>query len=533
MADALRSGRSESNLMGVQVSPAAQIKIIYSLDFFLIPFYTLDMAQLQEIFDLMDNPPLEKDKALLRKAYDFSAKAHDGQLRASGDPYFVHVLETAKNLARFGMDAETIAAGLLHDTIEDTGVSEETIKKEFGKEILFMVNGVTKLGKLKYRGRERHVESLRKFFIAVAQDFRVLMIKLSDRLHNLHTLEHIPAEKQKRVALEALEVYAPLAYRLGIGKLKGELEDSAFPYVYPKDYAKVQELLKPRLEIMQEHLEALRKQLDQELKKQKIHVIKLSARMKHIYSLWKKLKRYDMDVDKMYDIVALRVIVPTVEECYQVLGIIHSIWKPLPNRIKDYIALPKLNGYQSIHTTIFTGDGGIAEIQIRTPEMHGQAEYGIASHFSYKEAVEKKKTESKPKFVWIDQFKDLQKNADKPEKFMEDLKVDFFTDRIFVFTPEGDVIDLPQDSSPIDFAYAIHSEIGEHAASAKINGKMSTLGTKLKDGDIVEINTKKDAHPSSKWPGYAKTALARKHIKQYLDEHGSTLFDKYIWKRFK
>jgi len=493
------------------------------------------MTDVEDIFKLMDeHVPSEKEKALIKKAYDFAEKVHDGQLRASGDPYFTHVFETAKNLARFGMTGETIAAGLLHDTIEDTGVSEATIEKEFGKEILFLVNGVTKLGKLKYRGRERHVESLRKFFIAVAQDFRVLMIKLSDRLHNLHTLEHIPEEKQKRVALEALEVYAPLAYRLGIGKLKGELEDAAFPYVYPKEYAEVQDILKSRAKATEHHLETVLTELERELKKQKIRIIKLSARMKHTYSLWKKLKRYDMDIDKIYDIVALRVIVPTIEDCYQVLGIIHSIWKPLPNRIKDYIALPKLNGYQSLHTTIFTGDGGIAEIQIRTPEMHGQAEYGIASHFAYKETAEKKKkSESKHKFVWIDQFKELQKNADKADKFLENLKMDFFTDRIFVFTPEGDVIDLPHDSTPIDFAYSVHSEIGNHAASAKINGKMVPLSTKLQDSDIVEITTKKDAHPSSKWTSYAKTTIAKKHIKQYLDVHGSTLLDKYIFKRFK
>lgn len=480
-----------------------------------------------------ENPPSEKDKALIKHAYDFAQKKHEGQLRASGDPYFTHVFETAKNLARYGMDSQTIAAGLLHDAIEDTGTPEEEIEKEFGKEILFMVNGVTKLGKLKYRGRERHVESLRKFFIAVAQDFRVLMIKLADRLHNLQTLEYIPQEKQKRVALEALEVYAPLAYRLGIGKLKGELEDAAFPYVYPKDYAKVQEILKSKAKATEHHLETVLGDLQKELGKQNIKVVKISARMKHTYSLWKKLKRYDMDIDKIYDIVALRIIVPTVEDCYQVLGIIHSIWKPLPNRIKDYIALPKLNGYQSLHTTIFTGDGGIAEIQIRTPQMHGQAEYGIASHFSYKESIEKQKAAAKHKFVWIDQFKDLQKNTDKPEKFLDDLKMDFFTDRIFVFTPEGDVIDLPKDSSPIDFAYSIHSEIGQHASAAKVNGKMVPLSAKLKDSDIVEITTKKDAHPSSKWSSYAKTTMAKKHIKQYLDTHETSLLDKYIFKRFK
>jgi guanosine-3',5'-bis(diphosphate) 3'-pyrophosphohydrolase len=484
---------------------------------FILCYYS-DMKAVEEIFKLMtERPPTEAGKKLIRHAYEFAKIAHEGQKRASGDPYFVHVFETAKNLARFGMDAKTIAAGLLHDTIEDTDIGEEKVERDFGKEIVFLVNSVTKLGKLKYQGRERHVESLRKFFIAVAQDFRVLMIKLADRLHNLRTLEHIPVEKQKRIALEALEVYAPLANRLGIGKLKGELEDAAFPYVYPKEYAMVEELLKQKTHADQHYLKKVHDDLAKELKKHNVHVVEIDYRIKHKYSLYKKLVKYNMDIDKIHDIVALRVIVKSVEDCYRTLGIVHSIWKPLPGRIKDYIALPKLNGYQSLHTTIFTGGGGIAEIQIRTAEMHGRAAYGIASHFTYKEPGAARKASSE--YNWIEEFKELQKHINEHGTFLENLKMDFFKDRIFVFTPAGDVIDLPEDSSPIDFAYSIHSDVGDHAFGSKVNGKMHSLSLKLKNGDIVEIITKKDAHPSSKWLEYAKTAVARKHIKSYAAEH--------------
>jgi GTP pyrophosphokinase len=491
------------------------------------------ISQVKDIYTLMDeHPPTEKEKELINKAYEFAKKAHEGQLRQSGDPYFLHVVETAKNLARFGMDATTISAGLLHDTIEDCGISEETVRKEFGKDILFLVNGVTKLGKVKYRGRERHVESLRKFFVAVAEDFRVLMIKLADRLHNLKTLEFVKQEKQKRIALEALEVYAPLAHRLGIAKLKGEIEDAAFPFAYPKEYAKMKEILQNKTEASLEHLEKIKKELTHELQKQNIEVIKISARKKHDYSLWKKLLKYNMEIEKIYDIAALRIIVPTVEDCYRVLGIVHSLWKPLPERIKDFIALPKLNGYQSLHTTILTNGGTVTEIQIRTPEMHGIAEYGIASHYAYKESDTNKKSQKVAnKFAWIEQLHELQKAIADPTKFMENLKMDFFKDRIFVFTPKSDVIDLPEESSPIDFAYAIHSDVGDHANAVKINGKMSPLNTKLKNGDIVEIITKKDGHPSSKWLDHAKTALARKHIRQYVDEN--SLLNKYLFNRFK
>ena len=477
------------------------------------------MTNVREILELVGPGITKKDTTLIEKAYTFAEKAHEGQKRESGEPYFTHVFETAKNLARFGMDAVTIVAGLLHDVLEDTQITEEELIKEFGEDIAFLVKGITKLGTLKYRGHERHVESLRKFFIAIANDLRVVIIKFADRLHNLSTLEYLREDKQKRIALESIEVYAPLANRLGMGKLKGEIEDAAFPYAYPKEYAEIEELIKEKKESFKKYLDEVKNEVEKELKKNKIKYYEIDYRIKHKYSLYKKLLRYEKDIDKIYDIVALRVVVDTVEDCYRVLGIVHSIWKPLPGRIKDYIALPKLNGYRSLHTTIFTGSGGVAEIQIRTKEMHAEAAYGIAAHFAYKEKDSKQISQNKLKFDWVEELKDLKDMPDKPEKFLENIKMDFFNDRIFVFTPIGDVIDLPKDSSTIDFAYSIHSDIGNHVASAKINKKIAPLSAKLKNSDIVEIITKKDAHPSSKWLDYAKTTMAKKHIKTYLEKN--------------
>ncbi len=475
----------------------------------------------QNIKDLLDlSGDMKKEEvALIEKAHLFAEKAHSGQKRMSGDPYFIHVLETAKILAKLGMDAQTIAAGFLHDVLEDTETTEEEMRKEFGDDIVFLVNGVTKLGHLKYRGHERHVESLRKFFVAMANDLRVVIIKFADRLHNLRTLEHVREDKRERIALESIEVYAPLANRLGMGKLKGDLEDAAFPFAFPNEYKQVEEIIKDQKEKYDTYLQEVSDKLNAELKKNNIKVDEINYRIKHKYSLYKKLLRHDMDIGKIYDVVALRVVVDNVEECYRVLGLIHSMWNPLPGRIKDYIAVPKPNGYRSLHTTIFTGGGGIAEIQIRTVEMHAEAAYGIAAHFAYKEEDKKKKINDDAKFKWIEELKELNSSPTEPKKFLEHLKMDFFNDRIFIFTPKGDVIDLPEDSCPIDFAYNIHSDIGEHASGAKVNGKMVQLFSKLKNGDIVEIITKKDAKPSGKWLEYVKTTIAKKHIRSYTEKN--------------
>ncbi|MEK7564035.1 MAG: RelA/SpoT family protein [Patescibacteria group bacterium] len=477
------------------------------------------MPDIKEIINLMATGVRKEDQELINKAYKFAEKAHGGQKRMSGDPYFTHVYETAKTLAELGMDPQTIAAGFLHDVLEDTEITEKEIEKEFGKEILFLINGVTKLGTVRYRGYQRHVESLRKFFMAMTDDIRVVIIKLADRLHNLRTLDAVREDKRLRIAMESINVYAPLANRLGIGKLKSEIEDAAFPYIHPVEFAEMEEIIKEKKDLYEKNLEEVKESIEKELAKNKIKISRITYRMKHKYSLWKKLMKRDMDIDKVYDVVAMRVIVKNIEDCYRVLGIIHSIWKPLPGRIKDYVAVPKPNGYRSIHTTIFTGSGGTAEIQIRTEEMHNDAVYGIAAHFFYKEAKRGQKFEYNDNFKWIEDLKNLNYNPEDPKTFLEHLKVDFFSDRIFIFTPKGDVIDLPEDSTPIDFAYSIHSDVGDHISGVRINGKMSPIFTKLKNRDIVDIIKKNDAHPSNKWLEHVKTVVAKKHIKSYLEKN--------------
>ncbi len=467
----------------------------------------------------------EKGKELIEKAYDFAKKAHEGNLRKSGEPYFVHVFSTALNLAELGMDPTVIAVGFLHDTLEDTDTKKSDLEKEFGEEIVTLIDGVTKLGTVKYKGIERNIENLRKFFVSVANDLRVLIIKLADRLHNIETLEFVRIDKQKRIALETLEVYAPLANRLSMGILKGRLEDAAFKYAYPKEYNEVKNLLLEKKDAKEKYLIEVKDTLIKKLKKEGIKNVKINYRQKHLYSLWKKLQKYNMDISKIYDIIALRVMVDTVTDCYHVLGIIHGEWTPLPNRIKDYIAMPKANGYQSLHTTIFTGTGGIVEIQIRTHEMHEKAENGVAAHFAYKEKGVIKNLQSK-EFVWLKQLNEINKEIEKPQKLLETLKINFFKDRVFAFTPKGDIIDLPEGSSVIDFSYAIHTDLGNHTQSAKINGKNCALHTKLKTHDIVEIQSNKNTHPSSKWLDYAKTNLARKQINNYLKSN--SLLSKFL-----
>jgi len=471
---------------------------------------------LQEILTVMRQKD-DEAVALVTHAYNYANAAHEGQKRYSGAPYFVHVSAVGYTLAEMGMDTKTIAAGLLHDTVEDAKVSEVDLEKEFGKEVRQLVDGVTKLGKLKYRGVERHVESLRKLFVSTAKDLRVIIIKLADRLHNVSTLKYVPKEKQERIALETLQIYSPLANRLSIGRLKGQLEDYAFPFAYPEDYEKVQTLIKERSRDNEKRLEKVYRDIQVKLAESGIINVRGEYRLKRTYSLYKKLLRHNMDISKIFDLSAIRVIVPTVADCYRALGVIHSVWRPLPGRIKDYIAFPKPNGYQSLHTTIFTGDGAIVEIQLRTEEMDREAAFGIAAHFAYKEMIPTDTQKGVPvKFGWVKEISDLQKHIGATGEYLENLKMDFFEDRVFIFTPKGDVIDLPQNSSPIDFAYAIHSDIGHHCAGAKVNTKFVALDTPLHNGDIVEISTKKSAKPSGKWLEYAKTTFARKHIRSFL-----------------
>ena len=504
----------------------------------------------EKIISLLDSPTQE-DKDLIEKAYNFALEAHEGQLRKSGEPYFIHVYETAIILAGLKRGSATIAAGLLHDSIEDGVATEEYIKNEFGDEVLFLVNGVTKLGKVKYTGVERHVESLRKFLVAAAQDIRVLIIKLADRLHNMRTLKYVRPDKQKRIALETLEIYAPLANRLSIRMLARELEDLSFQYLNPEEFQKTQKLLKRKQEESVPELDKFIKQVKKALAQQNITDFRTDYRQKGIYSLYKKLKDHDNDISQIYDILAIRINVNSITDCYKVLGIIHSIARPIPGRIKDYIAFPKPNGYRSLHTTVLTKDGATIEVQIRTFEMHHDSEYGMASHVLYKEKRSRKQRDNAelnwfkqflPKIInfsqpntpttskvpvvgspeWINDLaesqKDLKTNEDK-EEFIEDLKVDFFNDRIFVLTPKGDVIDLPKGSCVLDFAFAIHSDIGNHTNGAKINGKMVSLDTELKNSDIVEIIIKESSKPSAKWLDMAKTHLAKRHIASYLEKN--------------
>ena len=470
---------------------------------------------INEIIATLPSPP-KKDVELIMRAYDFALKAHQGQSRKSGEPYFIHVVATAKNLAELGMSPTVIAAGLLHDTIEDTDVTAKDIEKEFGKEILDLVKGVTKLGTLKYRGVERNVENLRKFFVAMAADFRVIIIKLCDRLHNVETLQHVSPEKQQRIALETLEIYAPLANRLSMGRLRGKLEDAAFPFAFPKEYEHVKKLMAERKGVDEKYLTEYETALREKLKDVRLTVIRMDHRVKHLYSLWKKLEKYGGDVNKVYDIMALRIIVKSIEDCYQVLGVIHGSWRPLPGKIKDYIALPKPNGYRSLHTTVLTGTGGIVEVQIRTEEMHIEAEYGIAAHYAYKEKIKLEKKDVRKQYEWIAQLKDTQKSIRDTEQFFESLKMDFFKNRVFAFTPKGDVIDLPEGASVIDFAYNVHSDVGNHATGAKIHGRYVALDTKLHNGDICEIVVQKNAKPNAKWLEFAKTSIARNRIHKYL-----------------
>ncbi len=511
------------------------------------------MATLANILEKM-SAPTKADKALVEKAYNFVAEAHKDHKRFSGEPYLVHLVETAKGLAELGMSAKTVAAGLLHDSIEDVGTTPEQITAEFGKEICFLVEGVTKLGRYKYRGAERHRESLRKLLVATGQDARVLIIKLMDRLHNMRTLEHVPAEKRQRIALETLEIYAAIAHRLGMGVVRRELEDRAFEYAYPEDFATIKNLIAERSEKSFERLDQMARTLRKELAKNSLTKFHTDYRVKGLWSLSQKLKRKGGDIDKVYDIAALRVVVQSTEDCYRALGLVHNLWQPLPNKIKDYIAFPKPNGYQGLHTTVFAGDGGIVEIQIRTQEMHKEALYGIAAHVAYKDGAGA--TGGQSSFDWIksllpsfskgakeskkdaetadtdatraaqnryggpaapEWLAELGEEADDPE-FEKALKTDIFTHRVFIFTPKGDVVDLPSGCTPLDFAYAIHSDIGDHVSAAKVNGKLVALDTTLHNGDIVEIQTKKGSRPTKKWLDIARTTLARRHIRLSLEK---------------
>lgn len=467
------------------------------------------------------NKPKEELK-FIEKAFNFSKEIHEKQKRLSGESYFLHPLNISKNIIGLNFDYKTIAAALLHDTIEDGEIPLEKLRKMFDAEVAFLVDGVTKVNAIKYKGIERNVESIKKMFLAIAEDIRVVILKIFDRLHNMETLYvHFP-EKQKRIACETLDIYASIADRLGMWDVKAKLEDLAFPYVYPEEHKWLLSRLKEKIQEREDYLKKITPVVVAELKKDGVNLIDVSHRAKHYYSLWKKLKNNDMDFSRIYDLAAMRIIVKNIEDCYAALGVIHKLWKPLPGRIKDYIALPKPNGYQSLHTTVFCDDGKITEFQIRTSEMHKEAEFGIAAHFAWAEAGKPKLGNIKSeKLAWVDQLRVWQEKLGRDknvsnEEFLESLKIDFFRDRIFVLTPKGDVIDLPYGATAIDFAYAIHSEIGDKASGAKVNGKLKPLSSELQSGDIVEMLVQKNRNPNREWLTFVKTENAKNRIRRHF-----------------
>lgn len=457
------------------------------------------------------------DLEMARLAFDFATNAHSGQLRHSGESYIVHPLSTAYILALLKIDINIIIAALLHDVPEDTKITLEEIEENFGKDVSNMIKGITKLSAIKYRGVERYIENLRKMFIAMAEDIRVMIIKFADRIHNLKTLESMPANKQYRIALESLEIYAPIANRLSMGEFKGQLEDLSFPYVFPDDYKKVCDISESFTSVEKNYLEKIMSFVKKEIKNTGIKIIDIHGRNKRLYSLYLKLKQKNWDTEQIYDIVAVRIIVSNINDCYAVLGIIHKLWRPLKGRIKDYISQPKPNGYKSLHTTVFCDEGHIVEFQIRTMEMHEAAEFGIAAHWHYHE--NKKPVKSSDKNVaWAQELAKIQKDVFNNLSDLDVLKIDFFQNRIFVFTPKGDVIDLPENATAVDFAYQIHSDIGNKCNSTLVNDQMVSLDTPLKSGDVVEIIVDKNRKgPSRDWLKFIKTNAARQQIKHYLN----------------
>ena len=456
--------------------------------------------------------------AFIEEAYQFAKKAHANQKRASGQPYIVHPTQVAGTLANLGLDPDTIAAGFLHDTVEDTDVTNDELKEKFGKDVAFIVDGVTKLNKYEYKSHQEFLaENHRKMLIAMAKDIRVIMVKLADRLHNMHTLEHLRPDKQRRIASETMDIYAPLADRLGIGTIKWELEDLSFHYLNPKEYYRIVNLMSlkrsERENYINDTINTLKSSLDSLGIKYDIQ-----GRPKHIYSIYKKMVNKHKDFNEIYDLLAVRVIVDTVKDCYAVLGAVHTKWKPMPGRFKDYIAVPKVNGYQSLHTTIIGPGGRPLEIQIRTEQMHEVAEYGVAAHWAYKRGnfngVEQ--TDSNEKLDMVREILELKDETQDASEFMKSVKSEIFSDRVYVFTPKGEVYELPKGSVTLDFAYEIHTQVGSHAVGAKVNGKLVPLDYKLKNGDVIDIMTQTNASPSRDWIDLVKTSRARNKIRRYF-----------------
>ncbi|HKH98346.1 MAG TPA: bifunctional (p)ppGpp synthetase/guanosine-3',5'-bis(diphosphate) 3'-pyrophosphohydrolase [Candidatus Sulfotelmatobacter sp.] len=465
---------------------------------------------------LQANRP-QDDLTIVKKAYDFSLKYHEGQTRASGEPYLVHPLEVALVLAEMKMDPVAIAAGLLHDSVEDTSVTIVDIRKEFGEQVAHIVEGVTKISKIDFATREeQQAENLRKMMLAMVDDIRVVLIKLADRLHNMRTLEHLPPDRQHKIAEETLEIYAPIAHRLGMGKIRGELEDLGFRFLDPLGYEQVEKSVNARRKQGEVFLAKMQQTITDKLKEAGIQA-RVESRIKRLFSIHKKLQRQHIAADQVYDLCAMRVITRSLPDCYAVLGIIHNLWRPVPGRIKDFIAMPRPNFYQSLHTSVITDDGTPFEIQIRTEDMHKMAEEGIAAHWKYKDGPVSAQDEQR--LAWLRQVVEWQRDVSDPNEFLSTLKVDLYPEEVYTFTPKGKVVVLPREATPIDFAYTIHTEVGHTCVGAKVNGRMVPLRHKLHSGDIVEILTQPGHKPSRDWLGVVKSSRSRNKIKHWLNVH--------------
>jgi GTP pyrophosphokinase len=477
----------------------------------------LTLTKFRDLMKQMQESRPQDDLTIVKKAYDYSLKNHDGQTRASGEPYLVHPLEVALVLAEMKMDPVAVAAGLLHDSVEDTSVTIQDIRKEFGEQVAHIVEGVTKISKIDFATREeQQAENLRKMMLAMVDDIRVVLIKLADRLHNMRTLEHLQPERQHKIAEETLEIYAPIAHRLGMGKIRGELEDLGFRFLDPVGYEQVEKAVNARRKQGEVFLSKMQGIIVDKLKEAGIQA-RVESRIKRVYSIHKKLQRQRISVDQVYDLYAMRVITRSLQDCYAVLGIIHNLWKPVPGRIKDFIAMPRPNFYQSLHTSVITEDGTPFEIQIRTEEMHKMAEEGIAAHWKYKDGPVSAQDEQR--LAWLRQVVEWQRDVSDPNEFLSTLKVDLYPEEVYTFTPKGKVVVLPRDATPIDFAYTIHTEVGHTCTGAKVNGRMVPLRYKLHSGDIVEILTQPGHKPSRDWLGLVKSSRSRNKIKHWLNVH--------------
>ncbi|HJQ67425.1 MAG TPA: bifunctional (p)ppGpp synthetase/guanosine-3',5'-bis(diphosphate) 3'-pyrophosphohydrolase [Blastocatellia bacterium] len=493
------------------------------------------MIRFETIVDKVRQNHPGADEELLRRAYLFSAREHRGQIRKSGEPYLVHPLEVANILAELKLDPVCVATGLLHDIVEDTGTSVEHIQEYFGAEIAHLVDGLTKISELDNAPyEERQALNMRKMLLAIIDDVRVVLVKLADRLHNMRTLEYLPGEKRRRIAQETIDVYAPIAHRLGMSRVRGELEDLAFKYLEPEEYLKIKELVEHRRKRLETFNAELQQRVSQMMADAGIKVVQLEGRMKRLFSIYQKLRRQRIGIDQVYDLVAVRIITESVKDCYAALGVIHTAWTPIPGRFKDWIALPRENLYQSLHTSVLGEGGQPFEVQIRTEEMHVVAEQGIAAHWKYKEGRRGTHTDEDEAFKWLKRLVEGQQEVRDSREFMDSLKLDLYPKEVYCFTPKGKVIELPRGATPIDFAFAIHTQVGLSCTGAKANGRIVPLRYQLRNGDVVEIMTSPAAHPSRDWMNFVKTARARSKIRHYLAENerataielGKKLFEK-------